>query len=140
MVLPPNQTPVLAILAHKADLLTSHSSSASTASRSTRAQLAITRVRTILERELEKRRASHAEGVGVEGLGAEGQESEMEIGGLEIRSPDGTFRFSDWEGGEVTFIGTEVKVAGDLEEKVPVDDEKTSDDGLEEFITWLEDL
>ena len=139
MVLPPNQTPVLAILAHKADLLTSPSSNSSTANRSTRAQLAITRVRTILERELEKRRASHAEGVAVEGLGAEGQDTEMEIGGLETRSQSGAFKFSDWEGGDVAFFGTEVRISQNFTEKESTD-EKISDDGLEQFTMWLEEL
>ena len=44
-------------------------------------QLAVSRVRTILERELEKRRASHAHGVGVESLGAE--DADTHVGGLE---------------------------------------------------------
>ncbi|OBZ69350.1 Signal recognition particle receptor subunit beta [Grifola frondosa] len=95
--LPPSRTtPALLIVAHKCDLLKStvHTSSD---------QLAINRVRTVLERELEKRRESHANGVGVEKMGAE--DAESELGGLEC-SGNGEFKFAEWEGGEVTFIGT----------------------------------
>lgn len=126
--LPPSQaTPALLILAHKCDLL--KGTSASTTSE----QLAVNRVRTILERELEKRRAAQAGGVGVEGLGAESGEG-GEIGGLESAGTGGAFRFADWEGGEVQFLGTSVQTAR-------VEDEKASQaDGLSALREWLEEL
>jgi signal recognition particle receptor subunit beta len=122
--LPPSKTlPALLILAHKADLLKTTTSSSTTSD-----SLAVNRVKTILERELERRRASQSGGVGVEGLGAEGERSDM--GGLECIG-SGVFRFADWEGGEVTFIGTSVKVG-----KMP-DVEKTNEDGLSLLRDWL---
>jgi signal recognition particle receptor subunit beta len=45
--------------------------------------------------------------VGVDGLGAEGERSDM--GGLECSGNSG-FKFDEWEGGEVVFIGTCVQV------------------------------
>lgn len=128
--LPPSQKlPKLLILAHKSDLLKSSSSSAVTS-----LTLAVNRVRSILERELEKRRASQSGGVGVEGLGAEGERSDM--GGLECSGPGSrAFRFAEWEGGDIEFIGTFVKVG-------PVaDDEKGGDDhGLDAFLEWLHEI
>ena len=127
--LPPSrETPSLVILAHKCDLLKS------TATASAQ-QLAINRVRTILERELEKRRASHANGVGVESLGAEDSDSQM--GGLECTG-GGEFKFSEWEGGEIGFIGTSVSVgkAGAL----AVDEKHSEGDGLSPLREWMEDL
>ena len=50
-------------------------------------QLAINRVRTILERELDKRRTSHAGGVGVESLGGEGEEGSRTASDRRLR-PD----------------------------------------------------
>lgn len=125
--LPPSQAlPRLMILAHKYDLFKVGASSATTSSTQ-----AINRVKTILERELEKRRVSQSGGVGVEALGAEGERSEM--GGLECSGPGGgTFRFAEWEGGEVEFLGTFVKVG------IEVNDEKSGDgDGLETFREWM---
>ncbi|TDL24846.1 P-loop containing nucleoside triphosphate hydrolase protein [Rickenella mellea] len=128
--LPPTQTPPpLCILAHKTDLLTNTASTSTTTSSS---QLAQSRVRTILERELEKRRASQAGGVGIEGLGAEGDGTEM--GGLECRNAAGGFKFSEWEGGEIAFFGTSVPL--EKSEK----DEGLESDGLMPFREWLEDL
>ncbi|OCH93396.1 hypothetical protein OBBRIDRAFT_749611 [Obba rivulosa] len=124
--LPPSRrTPTLTILAHKYDLLkpTAHARSD---------ELAVSRVRTVLERELEKRRASHAGGVGVESLGEEGGESE--IGGLECTG-GGEFRFAEWEGGEVTFVGTSVP----LNAKLVVDEKSEEVDGLSAFRRWLEE-
>ncbi|KIK99285.1 hypothetical protein PAXRUDRAFT_822906 [Paxillus rubicundulus Ve08.2h10] len=124
--LPPTQsTPALLILAHKMDLLKSGASSNSATS------VAISRVCTILERELEKRRASQSGGVGMESLGADGEGSEM--GGLDCSGPaGGTFKFSEWEGGEVYFAATWVKVG---ENK---DVEKSSgEDGLDGLKEWL---
>ncbi|KAJ7172305.1 P-loop containing nucleoside triphosphate hydrolase protein [Mycena filopes] len=101
--LPPSQTlPALLILAHKCDLLKSGSAASATSE-----SLAITRVKTILERELEKRRVAQSGGVGVEGLGEEGERTEM--GGLECTGEKGVFKFDAWEGGEVLFLGTSVK-------------------------------
>lgn len=127
--LPPSQTlPSLAILAHKSDLLraTSPSNSASR-------ELAINRVKAVLERELEKRRASQSGGVGVEGLGAEGEK--LELGGLECNGSAGApFKFADWEGGEITFIGSSVSF-----EKPAKNAEKAVVDGILSLREWLED-
>ncbi|KAF8586526.1 hypothetical protein K439DRAFT_1659622 [Ramaria rubella] len=124
--LPPSQlSPSLVVLAHKCDLLATSSSSAA---------LAVSRVRTILERELEKRRASQAGGVGVGQLGEE-EGADAELGGLECTGPGGTgFRFKDWEGGEIEILGSSVGVGknGDDSEKVA--------DGLADFKQWLYDL
>lgn len=126
MSLPPSQTPpAFTIVAHKSDLLKASSSASSE-------QLAINRVRTILERELDKRKASHAGGVGVESLGGEGEEV-SELGGLEC-SGSGEFRFAEWEGGEVSFIGTSVTVG----KAAAVGDEKA--DGLTPLREWLAHL
>ncbi|KIJ69045.1 hypothetical protein HYDPIDRAFT_105614 [Hydnomerulius pinastri MD-312] len=127
--LPPTQpTPALLVLAHKTDLLKTGSASNSAS------EVAISRVRTILERELEKRRASQSGGVGVESLGAEGEGSEM--GGLDCSGPaGGAFKFSEWEGGDVEFAGTWVKV-GEVK-----DDEKSfGEDGLDSLKSWLDEL
>jgi len=128
--LPPSQKlPKLLILAHKSDLLKSGSSSAATSS-----TLAVNRVKSILERELEKRRASQSGGVGVEGLGAEGERSDM--GGLECNGPGGgAFRFTEWEGGDIEFVGTSVKVGS------VADDEKGGDlHGLDALWGWLHEI
>ena len=126
--LPPSQPlPSLVVLAHKFDLL-------KTSSSSTPSTQAITRVKTILERELEKRRASQSGGIGIEGLGAEGERSDM--GGLECSgSGGGVFKFEEWEGGEVGFLGTFVKVGTE------VDDEKGGHvDGLAAFREWVDGI
>ncbi|KAF7323164.1 hypothetical protein HMN09_00096800 [Mycena chlorophos] len=116
--LPPSQVlPTLIILAHKSDLVKAGSSS------TTPAAQAVNRVKTILERELEKRRVAQSGGVGVEGLGEEGERTEM--GGLECTGEKGIFQFDTWEGGEVVFLGTSTKVA----------DEKSGLDSLEEPAT-----
>ncbi|KAG5636201.1 hypothetical protein H0H81_008871, partial [Sphagnurus paluster] len=126
--LPPSQTPPsLVILAHKCDLLNTGSQAHAAAD-----NLAISRVRSVLERELEKRRASQTGGVGVEGLGEEGEKSEM--GGLDCNGPAGSvFKFADWEGGEISFIGTSAKVAQEIE-----DPEKSEVDGLLALREWLD--
>ncbi|KAF8843588.1 hypothetical protein BDN67DRAFT_1008776 [Paxillus ammoniavirescens] len=127
--LPPTQsTPALLILAHKMDLLKLGASSNSAT------EVAISRVCTILERELEKRRVSQSGGVGVESLGAEGEGSEM--GGLDCSGPaGGAFKFSEWEGGEVDFAATWVK-AGEIN-----DVEKSSgEDGLDGLKEWLDQV
>lgn len=126
MTLPPTQSPpAFVIVAHKCDML--KASAAATAE-----QLAINRVRTILERELDKRKTSHAGGVGVESLGAEGEEG-AELGGLEC-SGSGEFRFAEWEGGEVAFLGTSVTVG----KAAVIDGEKK--DGLSPLRDWLAEL
>ncbi|KAJ7510046.1 P-loop containing nucleoside triphosphate hydrolase protein [Mycena galericulata] len=126
--LPPSQVlPSLLILAHKCDLL-----KAGTATSATSDILAVNRVKTILERELEKRRASQSGGVGVEGLGEEGERTEM--GGLECAGGKGVFSFDTWEGGEVVFFGTSVKVGKKLG-----GDEKAGTDGLASLKQWMED-
>jgi signal recognition particle receptor subunit beta len=121
--LPPTQsTPTLLILAHKTDLLKVGASSNSASA------VAITRVRTILERELEKRRASQTGGVGMESLGGEGEGTEM--GGLECSgAAGGAFKFDEWEGGDVEFVSTWVQVGEAKEE--------SDDDGLDEFLSQL---
>jgi len=92
--------PSLLILAHKSDLLKTGSSSHTNA-----ATLSVNRVKSILERELEKRRLSQSGGINIEGLGEEGERSDM--GGLECGEKEGsTFKFDDWEGGEVVFFST----------------------------------
>ncbi|KAJ7775041.1 signal recognition particle receptor beta subunit-domain-containing protein [Mycena metata] len=124
--LPPSQAlPALLILAHKSDLLKSGSAASATSE-----SLAITRVKTILERELEKRRVAQSGGVGVEGLGEEGERTEM--GGLECTGEKGVFSFDAWEGGEVSFLGTSVKVGRTT-------DEKAEADGLWALREWMEE-
>ena len=125
--LPPTQSrPTLVILAHKTDLLKVGASSNSVS------EVAINRVRVILERELEKRRVSQSGGVGVESLGAEGEG--MEMGGLECSgAAGGAFKFNEWEGGDVEFVSTWVKVG-------EVKDETASDDGLDELKDSLTQL
>lgn len=122
--LPPSQTlPPVLILAHKADLIPSGTAAFGT--------LAVNRVKTVLERELQKRRASQSGGVFVEGLGAEGEKSEL--GGLETTgSVGGAFKFADWEGGEIIFIGTSVGA-----EKQGRDAEKVHEIGLQSLRDWL---
>jgi signal recognition particle receptor subunit beta len=126
--LPPSHTfPSIAIVAHKADLLKAGASSSSTS-------LSVNRVKTILERELEKRRASQAGGVGVEGLGEEGESTEM--GGLDTTGKPGeSFTFDRWDGGEVEFMGTSVKIGSNDD-----DDEKQEEESLVPLRDWLESL
>ncbi|KAG2054736.1 hypothetical protein BDR06DRAFT_955035 [Suillus hirtellus] len=123
--LPPSHlAPALLILANKCDLMKIATSSGSPT------EVAISRVRTILERELEKRREAQSGGMGVEGLGAEGERSD--IGGLDCSGPGGIFKFADWEGGEVDFAGTWVNVGELKDEK-----EGVATDGLASLRSWL---
>lgn len=130
MSLPPSApSPALLILAHKYDLLSS------TAASGPPDQLAVNRVRTVLERELEKRKESQAGGLGMESLG--GDADAAEVNGLECTGAGSEgFRFADWEGGEVEFLGTSASPAG----KEIVEDEKRSGSGLDALEQWLENL
>ena len=94
--------------------------------------LAINRVKTVLERELEKRRVSQSGGINVEGLGEEGERSDM--GGLECGEKEGSsFKFDEWEGGEISFLGTSVAaISSGSDEKSP------PDNGLDSMRSWLE--
>ncbi|KAL1740293.1 signal recognition particle receptor beta subunit-domain-containing protein [Schizophyllum fasciatum] len=96
---PSHSTPALLILAHKADLLKAGSPA-----------LAAGRVRTVLERELERRRAA---GVAVEGLAGVGSADDAGGGaagdGLECAG-GGVFSFDAWKGGEVVFLGSAAPV------------------------------
>jgi len=146
--LPPTHAlPPVLVLAHKADLVKapiSSSAAAATASAGTpsqeRSALATSRVRTILERELEARRAAQTSGVAVEGLGEEGESTEM-AAGLDCTG-GGAFKFADWEGSEVTFVGSWVTSgrkligANEKEEKV----ESELEVGLDGLRDWLDTL
>ncbi|KAI0273582.1 signal recognition particle receptor beta subunit-domain-containing protein [Gloeopeniophorella convolvens] len=132
--IPPSQSPpAVLILAHKCDLLKTGSSSAATSSD----QLAINRVRAVLERELEKRRLSHTGSVTIDGLGAEG-EDRAELGGLDSNgSTSEPFKFTDWEGGDIDFVGTWTSVG----EKLDLEGEKSAGgEGIRGLIEWLEGL
>lgn len=126
--LPPSQSqPSLLILAHKSDLLKAGSSS-----HTNTATLAVNRVKTILERELEKRRLSQSGGINIEGLGEEGERSDM--GGLECGEKEGsTFKFDAWEGGEVMFLGTSA-----LPSASQSDEKNGGENGLGSLQEWIE--
>ena len=74
--------------------------------------------------------------MGIESLGG-GEGDNTEISGLECSGVGGVvFRFSDWEGGEVTFLGTSTPQAGEKDQ-----DEKAGDiGGLESLRQRLSDL
>ena len=79
---------------------------------------------------MEKRRASQSGGVNIEGLGEEGERSDM--GGLECGEKEGsTFKFDEWEGGEISFLGTSI-VSGSAEKG----GQETS---LQSLWEWLQD-
>jgi len=132
ITIPPSQNPpAILVVAHKCDLLKTGSTSAT----SSLEQLAINRVRTVLERELDKRRQSHAGRVAMDELGAEGEDS-TELGGLDCTGrPGEPFRFADWEGGNIDLIGSWVKIG----ERVELEEEKGKD-GIERLLTWLDQL
>lgn len=74
--------------------------------------------------------------MGIEGLGAEEEET-SELGGLECSGPSGgVFKFAEWEGGEVEFLGTSVTVGRKLDDG----QEKDGVHPLMEFVQWLEQL
>ena len=76
--------------------------------------LAINRVKSVLERELEKRRSSQTKGINIEGLGEEGERTDM--GGLECGEKEvSSFKFDEWEGGEISFLGTSTVQTGEKE-------------------------
>jgi len=135
MSIPPSRsTPALIVLAHKSDLLASTTSSTNTPAD----QLAINRVRTILERELEKRRQSQAGGMGIESLGG-GEGDHTEVSGLECSGS--VFKFSEWEGGEATFLGTSTSGTGEkVQDDKAEDDKASSGGGLESLRQRLSDL
>ncbi|KLO13502.1 hypothetical protein SCHPADRAFT_827917 [Schizopora paradoxa] len=144
--LPPTHAlPPVLILAHKADLIKAPASSTSSTPNGTpsseRTSLAISRVRTILERELEARRAAQASGVVVEGLGEEGERTEL--GGLDCTGAGGVFKFADWEGSEVSFVGTWVasgrKLIGTNEKENEKSDSE-AEEGLDGLRDWLDTL
>ena len=89
-------------------------------------------MKTILERELEKRRVAQRGGINIEGLGEEGERSDM--GGLECGEKEGsTFKFDDWEGGDVVFLGTSaLPNASQSDEKPP------GENGLAPLQEWIE--
>ncbi|KAH9997324.1 signal recognition particle receptor beta subunit-domain-containing protein [Russula vinacea] len=118
--IPPSQSPpAILVLAHKCDLLKTGSAPAS----SSIEQLAINRVRTVLERELDKRRQSHTGRVAIDELGAEGEDG-TELGGLDCTGrPGEAFKFADWEGGDIDFIGSWVRIG----ERVELEEEKGKD-------------
>lgn len=132
--IPPSQSPpAILVLAHKCDLLKTGSAPAS----SSIEQLAINRVRTVLERELDKRRQSHTGRVAIDELGAEGEDG-TELGGLDCTGrPGEAFKFADWEGGDIDFIGSWVRIG----ERVELEEEKgKGEDGIERLLAWLDQL
>lgn len=141
--LPPSRArtaPALVIHAHKADLL-----SQSSPPNAQTLQLAKDRTKTVLERELEKRRRTFAKGVAVEGLGGGADGNDLGATGLDCTTDDGTFRFDKWDGpsgvGEVEFTAGWVDVVRDDgiagTEKVAVRPAEGGEDGLEELKEWL---
>lgn len=131
--LPPSaHVPPILILANKSDLL-------SVPVASSREAVAADRVRTILERELEKRRQSSLTGVGVGGLGetAEDEDTGAIQGGLETLG-DGSFTFVKWEGGEVKVSGGCVEKQ--TREKLEASEKTPESRGLDAVLSWIDDL
>lgn len=129
--LPPSaNVPPILIFANKSDLIFAPASS-------TRETVAAERVRTILERELEKRRKSSLTCVDVGGLGETGEEEDGAVqGGMETLG-DEPFTFAKWEGGEVTIVG------GCVEKQKLETTEKskeTTAGGLAALGSWLDGL
>jgi signal recognition particle receptor subunit beta len=101
----------------------------------------VERVRTILERELEKRRQSSLKGVGVGALGEAGEENAGAVqDGLETLG-DGPFSFAKWEGGDITIIGgcVEKPTREKLDEAVEKSGATTAG-GLDGLESWLHGL
>ena len=89
--------PKLVVLAHKVDFVKAPAGAGDSHS--------VTRVRTVLERELEKRRTAQTSGHAVEKLGNLEEEEDV-MGGLECRGT--SFSFEQWEGGECVLVSTSV--------------------------------
>ena len=94
-------------------------------------------MRTVLERELDKRRRSHTGSVAIDELGFEGEDN-SELGGLDCAVPEGEgFKFAEWEGGDIDFIGTWVSVG----EKVELESEKgAGGEGIKRLLAWVDAL
>ncbi|KAA1479209.1 P-loop containing nucleoside triphosphate hydrolase protein [Dentipellis sp. KUC8613] len=124
--LPPSvPVPPVLILAHKCDALTNSKISGISGLQ----DLAVTRVRTVLERELEMRRISEKGAVGVEDMEAD-RGNTSDVGSLDYcNASGGTFRFTQWEGSMVDFLGTTLGI-GSIEE--------TSHNGLHGLTQWLQ--
>lgn len=133
----------LLVLGHKADVLPRPFGGVN-------AQAAVQRVRTILERELERRRrgaASGAGGMAALGEGEDGGESGVGAG-LDITGDEKeAFTFEKWEGGEVDVRATWVDVkrssdghTTDDEEHEGEKGEVKSEDGLAGLVQWIVDL
>lgn len=72
----------------------------------------------------------------MEGLGAEGERVDM--GGLECSGASGgVFKFAEWEGGEVEFLATSVKVGAVNE---VVDEKAHAGNGLDAFQEWIHEI
>lgn len=135
--LPPSaHVPPILIQAHKSDLISLPSSA--TPIPGARHALAVTRVRTVLERELEKRRQSSLVGVGVGALGEEGASAEAESvsGGLECTG-EGPFAFERWEGGEISCVGGCIQPGIVSQKEGDFSAEKPGYDGLEGLSSWV---
>jgi len=130
----------LLVLGHKADLLPKMSGGVNS-------QAAVQRVKSILERELERRRRGAASGAGGmaalgedEGGGGTGVGAGLDITGDEKE----VFQFEKWEGGEVDVKAScvDVKRSGDGH---TTDDEEheaekagtKGEDGLAEVVQWI---
>lgn len=133
----------LLVLGHKADMLPK-------AFGGVNAQAAVQRVRTILERELERRRRGAASGAG--GMAALGEEEgggENGVGaGLDITGDEKeVFTLEKWEGGEVGVRATWVDVKRSSDGHTTDDEEHEgekgdvkSEDGLAGLVQWIVDL
>ena len=92
-------------------------------------------MRTVLERELEKRRRSHTGRVPIDELGAEGEDN-TELGGLDCTGPPGAaFQFADWEGGNIDFVGSWVRVGEEGEVK---EEKEGGGEGTGRLLAWLD--
>jgi hypothetical protein len=132
----------LLILGHKADLLPKSSGGVNV-------QAAVQRVRTILERELERRRRGAASGAGgMAGLGEEEGGGSGVGAGLDITGDEKEpFTFEKWEGGEIDVRATWVDVrrstdghTTDDEEREGEKDGVRDEDGLAGLVQWIVDL
>jgi len=167
----------LVLVAHKSDLINVGSLAASGASYAAavsgpatekkssfqsqaKGEIAVNRVRSILERELTKRASDLRNSVSIEGLGSDQPssssgdqgviDSSSGLTGLECVGSGGVkegFKFANWEYGEVDFVSSWVEVSRqefddedasadtDAEEKGMGD--KDGEDGLAEVKGWL---